>query len=180
MVNYDFSTKVALRKTLSVMSPAPGMGDVTCRCARRNTCCSPYCSAGRRDLPLAQSAELLRTYQKYEAAKSGGEIDQALKQGAIAAQLTEQAGQQQDLEIVPRSWRFCGGPRRKAAALGSYQHALALKQKRLGSTHPDLVPLIGDIAQLKCADRRFKEAAALYERVVAIDRAAYGADHERW
>ncbi|HEY2684421.1 MAG TPA: alpha/beta fold hydrolase [Steroidobacteraceae bacterium] len=131
------------------------------------------------NLLLAQSAELLRTYQKYEAAKSGGEIDEALKQGTAAAQLTEQAGQEQDLEGLYRDLGdFAAAHDRKAAALGFYQHALALKQKRLGSTHPDLVPLIGDIAQLKRGDRQFKDAAALYERVVAIDTAAYGADHE--
>lgn len=63
------------------------------------------------------------------------------------------------------------------AALENYQQALTLREAAIGAENPDLVPLLQAIADVNLTQHRFLDAAGQLQRIVSIERAAYGDSH---
>jgi esterase/lipase superfamily enzyme len=131
-------------------------------------------------LALAQSADLLRSYQNFEAARAANDVQAALDYGSEALKLTEAEGSDSEqLSGLLRSLGdFCAQAGQDALALQYYQRALALQESALGPGHPDLLPLLTALADLRRKDRQYPEAEALLQRALGIERAAYGEHHE--
>jgi tetratricopeptide (TPR) repeat protein len=58
-----------------------------------------------------------------------------------------------------------------------YRRALAIKEKVLGTDHPDTALTVHNIATLLAALGRSAEAEALYGRALAVFETALGAEH---
>ncbi|MHB8477501.1 MAG: alpha/beta hydrolase [Steroidobacteraceae bacterium] len=128
---------------------------------------------------LAQSADLLRAYQNFEAAKAANRVADALRGGDDAVRLTEESGDQPSLiELLRNLGDYAAQAGEDQPAAGYYQRALGLQESALGPEHPDLVPLLTALAELYFKDRRYPEAAALEQRILSIERQAYGEHHE--
>jgi tetratricopeptide (TPR) repeat protein/nucleoside phosphorylase len=50
-----------------------------------------------------------------------------------------------------------------------YRHALAIRERRVGETHPDTATSLGNLASLYKNQGRYAEAEPLYQRALAID-----------
>jgi esterase/lipase superfamily enzyme len=128
---------------------------------------------------LAQSADLLRAYQNFEAAKAANHVADALKYGNDALRLTEEGGDKQGLsELLRNLGDYAVQSGEDPMAARYYERALALQESALGPDHPDLVPLLTALAGVDVKGRRYADAAALEERILKIERAAYGEHHE--
>ena len=57
-----------------------------------------------------------------------------------------------------------------------YQRALAITQKTLGPTHPNLAPILGNYAMLLETTNRSSEAAKLREQTKALGTMSYGGE----
>jgi len=127
----------------------------------------------------AQSAELVRSYQNFEAAKAANKVADALKYGDEAIKLTEQAGDRQTLiELLRNLGDFAAQSGQDAKAADYYTRALTLQEAALGPNHPDLVPVISSLADLALKAKRYADAAALQQRILGIERQVYGQQHE--
>jgi esterase/lipase superfamily enzyme len=130
-------------------------------------------------LAAAQSAEMLRAYQNFEAAKAANRVADALKAGDDAVRLTEQSGNDQAVvEMLRNLGDFAAQAGAATQAAQYYKRALALQESALGPEHPDLVPLLTALADLCLKERRYPEAAAIEQRILNIERQAYGEHHE--
>jgi esterase/lipase superfamily enzyme len=128
---------------------------------------------------LAQSADLLRTYQSFESAKAADKVSEALKAGDVAVKLTEEGGDKQGVvELLRNLGDFAAQAGEDRPAAEYYQRALALQESVMGPDHPDLVPVLTALANLKLKDKRYSDAAALEQRILNIERQAYGEHHE--
>ena len=58
-----------------------------------------------------------------------------------------------------------------------YQRALAIREKSLGSDHPDVATSLNNLAVLYSDQGRYDEAEPLYQRALAIREKSLGADH---
>jgi esterase/lipase superfamily enzyme len=126
-------------------------------------------------LAAAQSADLLRALQHYETAKAAGKVDEALKAGDEALRLSDAGGL---AELLRNLGDYAAQSGRSTVALAYYQRSLTLQEAQLGSGNPDLVVLLTDMADLQLAGRHYPEAEALLQRILKIERAAYGDYHE--
>ena len=127
----------------------------------------------------AQSADLLRAYQKFESAKAANKVSEALKVGEVAVKLTEEGGDRQGvIELLRNLGDFAAQAGEDRPAAEYYQRALALQESELGPDHPDLVPVLTALANLELKDKRYSDAAALEQRILNIERRAYGEHHE--
>ncbi len=127
----------------------------------------------------AQSADLVRSYQNFEAAKAANKVDDALKYGDEAVKLTEQGGDQQTLiELLRNLGDFAAQSGQDVKAAGYYTRALNLQEAALGPNHPDLVPVLTALADLHVKAKRYADAAALEQRILGIERQVYGQQHE--
>ena len=127
----------------------------------------------------AQSPELLKTYQNFEAAKATGKIQDALRFGNDAVKLTEAGADPQSLiELLTNLGDYASESGQDAPASGYFERALALQERDLGPTHPDLVPLLTRLADLRMKAKRYRDADALEQRILGIERQAYGDYHE--
>jgi esterase/lipase superfamily enzyme len=127
---------------------------------------------------LAQSADLLRAYQHMEAAKAAGALNDALRYGDEAVRLSGAAGDTEGLdELLLALGDLATQANQDERALRYYDHALALKERKLGAGHPDLIPLLGAQAELRLKQRRYEQAEALEQRILDIERQAYGERH---
>jgi esterase/lipase superfamily enzyme len=128
---------------------------------------------------LAQSADLLRAYQNFEAAKAVHKTADALNYGNDALKLTEQGGDRQGLiELLRNLGDFAAQSGEDQAAVQYYQRALAFQESELGPDHPDLVPVLTALADLNLKAKRNTDAAALEQRILTIERQAYGEHHD--
>jgi esterase/lipase superfamily enzyme len=127
---------------------------------------------------LAQSADLLRAYQNFEAAKAANQVPEALKAGNDAVKLTEEGGDKHGVvELLRDLGDFAAQAGEDRPAAEYYERALALQESALGPDHPDLVPVLTALANLKLKDKRYSDAAALEQRILNIERQAYGEHH---
>jgi esterase/lipase superfamily enzyme len=130
-------------------------------------------------LALAQSADQVRTYQKFEAAKTAGRIPEALSYGKEAVRLTEAGGDNAVLiELLLSVADYAAQVGSDEQAGGYYKRALKLQEAALGPDHPDLVPTLTALADLYTKDKRYPDAEVLMKRIVNIERAVYGGRHE--
>ena len=128
---------------------------------------------------LAQSADLLRAYQNFEAAKAANKVADALRSGDEAVKLTVESGDQQSLsELLRNLGDYAAQAREDEPAAQYYKRTLALQESALGAEHPDLVPVLTALADLYLRNKRFSEAAALEQRILSIERQAFGEHHE--
>ena len=128
---------------------------------------------------LAQSAELLQTYQSLETAKAEGKVQDALKYGDEAVRLTGTGADAQVLaQLLQNLGDYAAGAQQDAAARRYYEQALALQERALGPDHPDLVPVLTGLADLALRAGRFQDAEELELRVLALERRVYGDRHE--
>ncbi|HEY1723930.1 MAG TPA: alpha/beta hydrolase [Steroidobacteraceae bacterium] len=131
-------------------------------------------------LALAQSAEVLLDYQKFEQARASGDFHTAERYGRSALVATESNPGSDPKDLIDLLQRL-GEVSAKAGddqqAIQFYQRALALQEKQLGSEHPDLVPTLSAIADLQASDKNYPDAETNLQRIVTIERAAYGDQH---
>jgi len=129
---------------------------------------------------LAQSAELVRAYQGFEAAKEANHVQEALNYGNTALQLLEpDADDRQALiELLRTLGEFASQAHEAQLAEQYFQRELALEESALGQDHPDLVPVLSDLADLRIDGKRFTDAAPIEQRILRIERQAYGEHHE--
>lgn len=128
---------------------------------------------------LAQSADLLRAYRNFETAKAANKVADALKYGNDALTLTQEAGDKRSLvELLCNLGEFAAQSGEDQAAVQYYSRALVLQESLQGPEHPDLVPTLTALAALHLRADRYSDAAALEQRILAIERKAYGEQHE--
>ena len=130
-------------------------------------------------LPLcAQSADLLRAYQHLEAAKAAGALNDALRYGDEAVRLATAAGDTVGLdELLLALGDLATQAHEDERAMRYYDQALALRQRALGPDHPDLIPVLNAQAELRLRQRRYEQAETLEQRILDIERQAYGPRH---
>lgn len=127
----------------------------------------------------AQSPELLRSLQHFEAAKTAGRVEEALKAGDEAVRLSDAGGDAGSLaELLRNLGDYALQSGKEHLALGYYQRSLQLQEAQLGNSHPDLVVLLTDMADLEIRQRHYPQAQELLQRILQIERAAYGNYHE--
>jgi esterase/lipase superfamily enzyme len=126
----------------------------------------------------AQSVDLLQSFQRFEELRTGGDATAAVNAGREALRRADAEGfddahTRADLQrgigaALLQSGDFAG-------ALEQYQQALALRTQELGAQdHPDLVPLLADIADAQQRLRNYDASIATLQRALAIERAAHG------
>jgi esterase/lipase superfamily enzyme len=127
---------------------------------------------------LAQSAGLLSAYQHLEAAKATGALNDALRYGDEAMRLATAAGDTKDLgELLLALGDLATQAKEDGRANQYYGQALALQEHALGPDHPDLIPVLSAQAELHLKHRRYEQAEALEQRILDIERQAYGERH---
>jgi esterase/lipase superfamily enzyme len=132
-------------------------------------------------LAVAQSAQLLQAYQKFEEAKAANDYPAAEVYGRRALVEAESAPGSDPHDLID----LLRGLGEVSAAAGDdqqavqfYQRALRLQESQLGADHPDLVPLLTALADIDVRDKDYADAEALLQRVLNIERAVYGEQHE--
>jgi tetratricopeptide (TPR) repeat protein len=73
--------------------------------------------------------------------------------------------------------RYLAGQGRYADAEPLYGRALAIREKALGSDHPNVAQSLDRLAVLYHNQRRYADAEPLYKRALAIREKALGSDH---
>lgn len=135
--------------------------------------------AGLPTTALGQSVELVRAYQQLDAARAAGKTQDALAYGdqalRVATPQDESQGLLDGLLLSLGDLAAQSGDHTRAADY--YARALAAKERALGPNHPDLVPVLTALAELRVKDKRYLDAEALEQRILAIERAAYGPYH---
>ena len=75
-------------------------------------------------------------------------------------------------------WPSCIEPRASTAeAEGLFERALAIREKALGASHPDMGQTLNDLANLYRDQRKFLEAERLLRRALTIREQALGPSH---
>jgi esterase/lipase superfamily enzyme len=127
---------------------------------------------------LAQSADLIHAYQHSEAAKAAGRVQEALQYGEEALQLATAERESQGLdELLHDLGDLAAQSGDDERAAGYYARALSLQEGALGRDHPDLIPALTALADLRLKNKRYDEAEALELRILDIERKAYGEHH---
>ena len=127
---------------------------------------------------LAQSADLIHAYQHSEAAKAAGRVQEALQYGEEALQLATAEHESQGLEeLLHDLGDLAAQSGDDERAAGYYARALSLQEGALGRDHPDLIPALTALADLRLKNKRYNEAEALELRILDIERKAYGEHH---
>ncbi len=156
--------------------PLPVARNAAFRCVKALVCVLALAAPA---MVLAQSADLLQAYQNFEAAKAANKVSEALKYGNDAVKLTEDGGDKQSvIELLRNLGDFAAQAGEDRPAAEYYARALAVQESVLGPDHPDLVPVLTALADLKLKDKRYSDAAALEQRILNIERQAYGEHHE--
>ena len=132
---------------------------------------------------VAQSAELPLPllYKKFEQAREANDFPAAESYGRSALVATESAPDSQRRDVVDLLLRL-GEVSDQAGddqqALQFYRRALAMQESDLGVDHPDLVPVLTAMAALQLKDKHYAEAEALLQRILKIERTAFGERHQ--
>jgi esterase/lipase superfamily enzyme len=127
----------------------------------------------------AQSNDLLRAYRNFETAKAANDVPAALNYARQAADLAQAGGEKQSLgELLRNLGEYSATVDHEELAARYYTQALQVQESELGAGHPDLVPILSDMADLATKDRRYADAETLLKRILKIERAVYGERHE--
>jgi esterase/lipase superfamily enzyme len=125
-----------------------------------------------------QSADLVNSYKAFESAKLEHKVADALKYGNEAVRLTEQSGDEQQLgELLRDLGDYAAQENKDREALGYYDRAFALQQAQFGASNPELVPLLTVMSNLQLKGQHYSDAETLLNRILSIERAAYGDHH---
>jgi esterase/lipase superfamily enzyme len=129
---------------------------------------------------LAQSVDLVSAYQEFEHAKATNQVQAALNDGNRALKLLEAEGGdvQSRITLLRNLGDFSAQAGEDQLAEQYYQRQLALQESTLGADHPDLVPVLSSLADLRIKSKRYTDAEAIEERILHIERQAYGDHHE--
>jgi len=129
---------------------------------------------------LAQSPELVRAYEQLETARAAGRMQDALAYGDQALRLANAQDESQGLldGLLQSLGDLAVQSGDDARAADYYARALAAKERTLGPDHPDLIPVLTALAELRAREGRYPEAEALEQRILSIERQAYGPYHE--
>ena len=129
-------------------------------------------------LVIGQSADLVRSYKNFESAKAEHKVSDALKYGNEAVRLTEMTGDKQELgELLRSVGDYAAQENKNPEAMAYYERALALQQDRLGASNPELIPLLTSMANVQLKDQHYSQGETLLNRILEIERAAYGDHH---
>jgi esterase/lipase superfamily enzyme len=126
----------------------------------------------------AQSVDLLQSFQRFEELRAGPDAAAVVTAGRDILRRADAEGFD-DAHTRADLHRGIGAALLQtgdfAGALGQYQQALALQARELAADdHPDLVPLLRDIADVQQRLRNFDASIATLQRILAIERAAHG------
>ena len=126
-----------------------------------------------------QSAEQVRSYQEFEAAKAADQVPRALAAAERALQLAQDEGAdtQVRIDLLRSVGDFAAQAARSELAVGYYQQALALLEADRGPEHPDLIPVLTAMAAQLIIQKRYAEAETALQRALTLERAAYGEHH---
>jgi esterase/lipase superfamily enzyme len=135
--------------------------------------------AGMPQAALGQSVELVRACQQLEAARAAGRTQEALAYGDQALRLATARDESQGLldGLLQSLGDLAAQSGDDARAAGYYARALTAKERTLGPDHPDLIPVLTALAELRVRQRRYPDAEALEQRILSIERRAYGPYH---
>ena len=135
--------------------------------------------AGTPTAALAQSPDVMRAYQQLEAARAAGRTQEALTYGDQALRLATAQDESQGLldGLLQSLGDLAVQSGNDARAADYYVRALTAKERTLGADHPDLIPVLTALAELRVRERRYPDAEALERRIASIERRAYGPYH---
>jgi tetratricopeptide (TPR) repeat protein len=128
----------------------------------------------------AQSDELMRAYQQFQALYKQGRYGEAERFARKALELGEQEFGPEHPEVaallihLAELYRAQG---RYAAAEPLYKRSLAIWEKALGPEHPDVASSLNNLAELYRVQGRYAAAEPLYKRTLAIKEKALGPEH---
>ena len=128
---------------------------------------------------FGQSAALVRAYQQLETARAAGRTQEALTDGDQALTLATAQDESQGLlnGLLQSLGDIAMQSGDDARAADYYARALLAKERTLGPDHPDLIPVLTALAELRVRDKRYPDAEALEQRILSIERQAYGPYH---
>ena len=132
-------------------------------------------------LSLGQTAQLQLSYQKFEQAREANDLPAAEAYGRsalVAIESTPGADPHELTDLLLRLGEVSDSAGDDQQALQFYRRALAIRESELGPDHPDLVPVLSAQANIQIKDRHYADAASLLQRILKIERAAYGERHE--
>jgi hypothetical protein len=93
--------------------------------------------------------------------------------------MTEAAGDKQGLiELLRNLGDYSAEAGQDSKAVQYYVRALALQEHELGPNDPDLVPVLTGLADQAAKAKRYADAEALDQRILNIEKLAYGDYHE--
>jgi eukaryotic-like serine/threonine-protein kinase len=106
--------------------------------------------------------------------------ESGLHWGRVSEMLVERLGLSDDLAVAGllnnvAAVHHAAGAYEEAEAL--YVRGLAIREKVLGSDHPDMTASLNNLASLHQVTGSYEEARALYERGLAISEKALGSEH---
>ena len=128
---------------------------------------------------FAQSADLLRACQRFEQAKASGQTQLALARGEEAANLAAGANDPStQADLLRDLGALAAQAGDEARAVRYFEQALSLEERTLGADHPDLVPVLTALADLRLKSKHYSDAQGFELRILQIERRTYGAHHE--
>jgi tetratricopeptide (TPR) repeat protein len=87
-------------------------------------------------------------------------------------------------ELVPEDPRYLFWAGSLARRAGAFEHAhklgqaaLAIRERELGSEHPDVGQSLYELAALYCEEGRVRDAESAYKRALSVYQKALGAEH---
>ena len=75
------------------------------------------------------------------------------------------------------TWPCLSSPRQVQRGGGLFERALAIREKALGASHPDVGQTLNNLAIVYRAQGKYTEAEGLYKRALVIREKALGANH---
>ncbi len=132
--------------------------------------------------PVASPQDfLLSPYQRYEDARLRGDLEAAANYASQALEAAIEQFGAESPEAVDAMIRLADAMRgvdRLDESRRLLVQALAIREKAIGESHPELVPLLELLAETSLAQREPERAAMYLERVVDIEQPIYGDQSE--
>jgi esterase/lipase superfamily enzyme len=126
-----------------------------------------------------QTLDLIQPYQHYDDARARNDFVTAIDYGRQALEIAEARYGANSVEVVHSIERIAevlalAGELAQAAV--NYRRALDIKERELGSAHPDLIPILEALTDIASQQQNFAET--LLNRILGIERAIYGNQHD--